>query len=154
MIGENREVSPDARLAIMSGEGEKVEAGAYTIASSQYVTNLEQTVTLARELAESRGHQVQTLRSQQDRTDRVIDKQQRLIDLQAAKIADLQESLARSLATEERPFGTLMAVTVLLAVTLLVLVAAGVFLLRSANHKGTPEPANPNIAGHALTDAA
>jgi len=154
MIGVNHEVSPDARLAIMSGEGEKVEAGAYTIASSQYVANLEQTVTLARELAESRGRQVETLQTQQDRTNRVIDKQQRLIDLQAAKIADLRENLARSLATEERPFGTLMAVTVLLAVTLLVLVAAGVFLLRSANRKGTHEPANPDVAGHALTDAA
>jgi len=155
-IGEEGETSPDARLAIMSGEGEKVEAGAYTIASSQYVANLEQTVSLARELAESRGRQVETLQAQQGRMDGVIDKQQRLIDLQAGKIAELQDSLARArtAAVGERPFGTLLTIIVLLTITLVVLVAVGIYLLRGVRQRHVTEPADPDITRQVFTNAA
>ncbi|MEA3411277.1 MAG: FimV/HubP family polar landmark protein [Pseudomonadota bacterium] len=155
-IGEEGETSPDARLAIMSREGEKVEAGAYTIASSQYVANLEQTVSLARELAESRGRQVETLQAQQGRMDGVIDKQQRLIDLQAGKIAELQDGLAkaRTAAAGERPFGTLLTIIVLLTITLVVLLATGIYLLRGERQRHVTEQADPDITRQVFTNAA
>ncbi len=116
-----------ARLSIVSEEQTPVEAGSFTIASSEYVANLERSVTLAQELAESRRLESEEIKSRIGRLESIIAQQERLINLQNDQMSELNERLRILSQPKEEPdsnnwlwlIGAVMAVFVLLIFFLL-----------------------------------
>lgn len=90
---EEIELDADARLEIIASQGEKAQAGAFTIASNEYIASMEKAVNLAQELAQSRQQESEELKLRLRDLESVLQKQERLIKLQNEQVSELQQRL-------------------------------------------------------------
>ena len=100
---EDQPLEDSARLSIISEQTLPVKTDSFTIASSDYIANLERSVTLAQELAESRRRETEEIRSRVNRLESVIAQQERLIDLQNDQMSELNDRLRQMTQPKDAP---------------------------------------------------
>lgn len=83
----------DGHLEIITAEANVVEPEAETVSADGYIANLENTVALTHELAESRKQENNELKTRLQELENMITRQQRLITLQTTQLAEIQKAM-------------------------------------------------------------
>lgn len=82
----------DPYLEIITAETNVVDPEAETVSADNYIANLENTVALAHELAESRKQENSELKSRLQELENMTSRQERLITLQTTQLAEIQKA--------------------------------------------------------------
>gem|GEM_PF-2670743 len=100
------EAKAEPALEIVGKDEPKVastQSPAAERASALYVAQLEKTVQLAQELAKSRRQENTSLKGHIDRLNAVLNKQERLIELQNTQMTELRHRLEAAIAATDTP---------------------------------------------------
>ena len=73
-------------------EESEPESKAEAVSANDHIANLENTVTLAQELAESRKQENKELKSRLQELEKMLSRQERLITLQSTQLAEIQKA--------------------------------------------------------------